>query len=135
MSASRFSTDGLGIPAPAPAALDPADANYTGAWNETLGKLGLSVIVIQMDRCNKVFADAEFIESLGEEMNRAGLGRFDSVQYEPRIRFFFYAGTACLGEALNFLKSGLEKCGLMDLSAIGYFDATEKIWRTFHPGT
>jgi hypothetical protein len=134
MSKPRFSTDGLSSLAQKPVAIDPADANYCGEWIDSIGSLGLSVVVVQMDRCSQSFASSEFIASLGEEMRKAKLGHLDSSQWHPHIRHFFYAKKGCLGEALNFLKSGLETSGLGDISTIGYFDATEKIWRTFQPG-
>ena len=131
MSASRFSTDDLSSLAQKPVAIDPADANYSVEWIDSIGKLGLSVIIVQMDRCPQSFASSEIIASLGEEMWKAKLGHLDSSQWHPRIRQFFYAKTKHLGDALNFLRSGLETSGLRDISTIGYFDATEKIWRTF----
>lgn len=134
MSANRFSTAGLDNAGPKPSAVDPPDANLSIEWNDTLGKLGFTVVVIQMARCEKTFASTEFIESLGKEMSSVELGHHDASQWQPHIRHFFYADAKRLGEALNFLKSGLERSGLLEHSAIGHFDATEKIWRRFHPG-
>jgi len=134
MNASRFSTDDLCIPWPTPSATDPADANYSGVWADTTGKLGLSVAVIQMEHCQKVFEVTEFYESLSGEMLKAEFGQYDSSQWQPHIRHFFHVDTKRLKDALEFLKSGLERSGLLQYVAIGHFDATEKVWREFHPG-
>ena len=133
MSTQRFSTDGLDFPSPKPKPSDPADANYSKGWNEVVGKLGFTIVVVQLQRCPKAFEQAEFFESFGEEMQRVHLGHLDSSQYWPHIRFFFYVHGKQLSQALEFLKSGLKQHGLLDISAIGYYDATTQVWRVFHP--
>jgi hypothetical protein len=134
MSEPRFSTDGLNTAKPNPNGINAADANFSGEWNDIIGKLGFTVIVIQMERCQEIFKDVDFYKPLGEEMTYADLGHYDSSQWHPRYRHFFYAHTQRLAEALEFLKTGLKNRGLLNHSAIGHFDATEKIWREFHPG-
>lgn len=127
MSRSRF-------PEAKPEAVDPAEANHTLEWNGLISKLGFCAVVIQMKRDPATLQAQAFCESLGDELQSAGLGHFDSSQWDPHIRHFFYAYTNYLAKALELLKRGLERKDLLEHSIIAHFDATERVWRQFHPG-
>jgi len=134
MSASRIPNDDADAPLRAPVPFAAAKDNYSGEWNDIIAKLGFVAVILQMARCQPVFERGDFCESLGEEMQREGLGHFDSSQFEPHIRHFFYTNALEQERAFEFLKSGLERRGLLDYAAIWHFDATDKIWRNCHPG-
>ena len=135
MSTSRIQNDELSFQVPKRDTLNAAaDDNCLPEWQASLDRLGFTVVCVQLPRCQRAFENAGFGESVGTEMQSAELGHFDSVQYKSRPAFFFYVATPRLADALQFLKADLEKRGLLDISAIGQCDASEKCWREFWPG-
>lgn len=130
---SRFSTEAVTTANPKPAHIEAFEANMNAEWAETFAKLGLSVVVVQMERCNKVFSDMTVYKTLGSEVSVAELGQYDSSQWHPHIRHFFHLKTERLAEGLQFLKSSLDRRGLLPFCAIGHLDIQDKRWRQFHP--
>jgi pyruvate dehydrogenase complex dehydrogenase (E1) component len=71
---------------------------------------------------------------LDAELRQTGLGHFDSTDWQPKIRHFFYVDTQQLAKALEFFKSSLAQRNLIPHAGISYRDADGKVWRTFYPG-
>ena len=132
----RFSTGPTETPNPSPhpAHFEPAWDNFSEAWLESVSKLGFMVVCIQFKLCPLGYEQSEFITSLGAHFASAGLGHFDSSQWQGKILHFFYADAKRLIEALEFLKSKLGEQDLLPISGIGYMDISSRIWRQFYPG-
>lgn len=130
----RFRTGTLDTPSTPPVGLvDSADANYLEAWaKNVVGKLGGTIVVIQLRRCQEVFEHGMLGETIGAELTQVGLGDYDSSQWQPKIRHFFYVETQQVAKALEFLKSCLAKRNLLAFANIAYRDAD--VWREFYPG-
>jgi len=118
---------------PAHGPVDPADANYLDAWvQNVVGKLGFTVVVAQMQSCLQVSEHGEIGEAIGAELSQAGLGHFDSTDWQPKTRHFFYVDARQLAKALTFVKSSLAQRNLLAFACIAYRDAD--VWRTYYPG-
>jgi hypothetical protein len=129
----RFSTEAVAAASPKPAHIEAFEANMNAEWAETFAKLGLSVVVIQVQRGGEAFKNPSFYETLAAEVSASGLGQYDSSQWQPHIRHFFHIQTKRLAEGLEFLKSGLDRRGVLPWCAIGYLDVNDNLWRQFHP--
>ncbi len=134
MSESRFSTDNVKFPPAKPAHLDFADVNYNGDWMKSLDKIGFCCVVVQMARNNQVLQEAKFCDALDESLKDAAIGHYDSSQYQPKIRHFFYVNTDRLAQALDLVTRYLFHVALLEHSVIAHFDAADKKWRLHDHG-
>lgn len=112
---------------------DPSDCNLNLEWIETMAKAGFAIVVVQVPYCPELWQKSEVEEVLGELLETAELGFFDSARYGNPTRFFFYVNKRKLQFALGLLKPLLENRGLLAVSTIGYADEQDKVWRQFHP--
>jgi hypothetical protein len=106
-----------------------AEANTCWEWIRNVAtKIGLTVVCIEISRedfINKCPALGVHLES------ELKLSMFDSIQTGDPTRFFFHASSERLAEALQEMRTALEKISeAVRTYRIGYADAEAKCWRT-----
>jgi hypothetical protein len=111
-----------------------ADQN-TLEWAEELAQIGLSIVAVELVPSDCLWTQTEFAEQeLGPALDAAGLGRFDSARWTPKMWFYFYVPPKRLPAALEFIRKGLDARKLLSTARIGYADPDDGQWRIFHPG-
>ena len=96
-----------------PKALNPADANGTAEWIETVKAIGQTPYVVVIPYSKELWSNSGFEEAIGLELRKAHLGHFDSAQYGNPIEFYFYLKSKALPDAVELLKKGLQERGLL----------------------
>ena len=110
---------------------DPADANRSWEWLESMGQLGFVCVAVEV-----VFDQAKLQhfgppEVLCPLLIQDELGHFDSLIKGNPFTIFFYVDGRRLAEALQYMRAQLDTHGLLSLAKIGYADVKPRVWRTF----
>jgi hypothetical protein len=117
--------------------------NLTAVWHGIFTKLGLNVVVVQMDtrRASPVHSHPEIEVALGLELQQVQAGFFDSAIY-PGTVDIDYSGTAwfffhCidLGKAMSCLKSQIAARGLLGITNILHAESENELraWWAYEP--
>ena len=128
----RFKTDAPEGAAPVKH-VDPASMNVSPEWNETLSKLNLTPVFVELKYSQCVIDQTGFETELGAELTKADLGHFDARKPGDPFRLDFYVHTKALAAGLQFIKAKLKKLGILNSCKIGYMDQADKICRVFYP--
>ena len=120
--------------AQAPGSADPAAANECIEFIELVGKVGLTVVVVQARWSAELWAVNGFEETLGRELDQARLGIYDGLKVaNPTVAFYFHLNTERLAEGLLLIKARLAAIGLLPVVKIGVADQESKTYRVFYP--
>lgn len=133
MKNPRFSVPDAESGPPDKVVFDAADDNTVHEWAATIAKLGFAIVCVQVRMDGKVALDAELGEFVGVELSQAELGHWDSTQWQPRVRHFFYTDSKRLADALGLIKSALVRRGALAHAAIAHYDVSASLWRGFYP--
>lgn len=114
---------------------DPVNANYCFETGEEFGKIGYTIICIQLVQCSAGYASSNSILAIADDFSLARLGFLDGSKYQPKIHHFFIGKTKKLSAALDFLKTKLAQHDLQAIACIGCVDVEAKVWRLVHPGS
>ena len=109
-------------------------------WIKDLSIHGLTSVVIQ-DCRNLSFKELMqgideglFVERMGERLKEQSLGEWASMERSGAGAYVFYnVPTGDLPKALALIKSEMERAAVLPNVKIGYADAQDQVWRTFHP--
>ncbi len=133
MKKPRFLVSEAESGAPIKTVFDAADDNSEHVWALTISKLGFVIVAVQVRADWSNPGELEIGETIGADLSGAALGHFDSTQALPKLRHFFYCDVTRLADALSFIKSALDKRGILSRAAIAHYDVNEALWRGFYP--
>ena len=129
----RFSQDTAPTSEHPPSALDPSDANWDIRWHRTCRKLGFTIVLVKVPRSEQLWQNPGWEDRLGEELDAAHLGTFDSALWANPVFYFFLVSTKNMVAALNLIKARLAQIGLLPEVQIGVADQEAGDWRAFYP--
>ncbi len=131
MSEPRFQPSPT-VPSGAPPdGCDPADANRSWPWLESMAQLGFVCVCVEMA------FDAAKLQRFGHPEILCPLliteefGHFDSLGKGDPFTLFYYVDGTRLAEALRFIRTQLAAHGLLSIAKVGYADVKPQCWRTF----
>ena len=123
------------IKAPTPAVDLAAMENFTPQLFGVLAKLNIELVLVflRAGKGSPVWRFPKIAEQLGEELQSANAGIFDSDLFVPDARWIIFHSND-LAKAMTTLKDSLEARGLLPISAIFNVESPEKI-QTWFPET
>jgi hypothetical protein len=124
------------LPDGTPNGVDPADYNLCWEWlRDCVAPLGFTVCAVEFSYVDAVLRQAGpgFEQQLGEQLNAADLGHFDSMKQGSPATLFFYLHTRDLVKALQFVLARLEALNILIYCKITHAEPETKTWRTLNP--
>lgn len=134
MNSRRQNNDDL--PKPEGAPVDPADANFSAEWNETIEQIGFTGVQILWEPGENPTDWERLFEEYGTMISKQHLGHLDSIVWFPRKRAFYYVHKDRLRKGLHYLTAAMGAAmiaGLLTKVRVAFFDTELKRWREILP--